>query len=86
MSYSKDLDEYTEDELLEELHRRKQLNAQGKCDYCGRPAECTVACKFPARHATAKNVVKTLHRDSKDYNPNEGYEHPLKKVNGPNQL
>lgn len=49
MGYPRDLDEYTEEELLEELAQRKKLRAEGKCDYCQR-AGGTPPCKFTERH------------------------------------
>ena len=52
MSYPKDLDEYTDDELKDELGRRKQLMLKGLCTYCNRPGE-TPTCKFPDRHRQA---------------------------------
>lgn len=49
MSYPKDLNEYTDIELLEELGGRAESRAGGRCDYCGRlPIE--PECKFPGRH------------------------------------
>ena len=50
MSYPKDLDEYSEKELVAELNRRFVARSRGVCDYCGRPPEAP-ACKFPERHA-----------------------------------
>lgn len=49
MSYIKDLDEYTEKELLDELQHRKILQDQNLCDYCGRKSTEPV-CRFPSRH------------------------------------
>lgn len=57
MSYPKDLDEYNERELLQELERRKTLREQGKCDYCG--GDGPVACKFPTRHGPASYARQT---------------------------
>lgn len=50
MSYPKDLDEYTDAQLREELARREQARAEGRCDYCGR-GNAASACRFPNRHA-----------------------------------
>jgi hypothetical protein len=50
MSYPKDLDEYSEKELVAELNRRFVVRSRGVCDYCGRSPEAP-ACKFPERHA-----------------------------------
>jgi hypothetical protein len=61
MSYPKSLDEFPAYQLEAELSRRKQLQEQGKCDYCGRSVE-TLSCKFPERHRRpqrAPKVVKT---------------------------
>ena len=49
MSYPKDLDEYTDNELTHELQRRMRLRERGLCDYCGR-TDVTPTCKFPERH------------------------------------
>lgn len=49
MSYPRDLDEIPTVELKQELETRRQLQMQGRCDYCGRsPTE--PPCKFPKRH------------------------------------
>lgn len=53
MSYHKDLDEYTEQQLKNELERRRSLRDEGKCDYCQQLGN-TTDCKFPERHAVAK--------------------------------
>lgn len=52
MSYFKDLDEYTDEELLRELERRMRDRGKRVCDYCHREAG-TPSCKFPLRHALA---------------------------------
>lgn len=49
MSYPKDIDEYSQDEILIELERRYFLRARGNCDYCGRSLGAP-ACKLPERH------------------------------------
>ena len=46
----KDLDEFTESQLKEELERRHQHRCIGMCDYCGRKAQSKPECKFPKRH------------------------------------
>lgn len=56
MSYPRDLDEYTEEELRAELRRREAFRALGLCDYCGRPALTT--CRFPDRHRAARRAAK----------------------------
>lgn len=52
MSYSRDLDEYNESELLRELQRRNDLRRDGNCDYCKRHRIITkdAPCRFPNRH------------------------------------
>lgn len=52
MSYSRDLDEYAESELLRELQRRNDLRREGSCDYCKRHMILTkdAPCRFPNRH------------------------------------
>jgi hypothetical protein len=53
MSYPRDLDEIPTAELEQELETRRQLQMQGRCDYCGRlPTE--PPCKFPQRHNAPK--------------------------------
>lgn len=49
MSFPLDLDEIPEERLIAELERRRQLQADGKCDYCERDPN-SVPCKFPSRH------------------------------------
>lgn len=56
MSYQKDLDEMTTDELLEEIKRRNVSRVEGKCDYCNRSWDDT-PCKFPERHRPAGVIV-----------------------------
>lgn len=58
MSYPRDLDEVSEKELVSEISRRKLLRRKGNCDYCGRPAGCIPACRFPERHG--KKVKKNV--------------------------
>lgn len=61
MSYMKDIDEYTEKELVDELNRRRALRSEGRCDYChGLQGQLTNSefpqyrgsetCTFPDRH------------------------------------
>lgn len=50
MSYPKDLDEYTQEELKAELTRRQLQQSQGNCDYCGRKCGAFPPCKFHERH------------------------------------
>lgn len=56
MSYTRDLDEYMEHELVNELNRRKELQKKGLCDYCGRDGT-TQSCKFHDRHQIAVNFI-----------------------------
>ena len=56
MTHFKDLDEYREVELLEELARRAQLRQYGRCDYCGRFRDEGEPCKFPRRHMLAMTI------------------------------
>ena len=59
MGYPKGLDEYDEDELRQELHRRQQAQIAGICDYCGRrPA--TSSCRFPERHRRTTGLGASL--------------------------
>ena len=49
MGYPRDLDEYSEEELAEEVRQRATLRAQGKCDYC-KGTDLNRPCRFPDRH------------------------------------
>ena len=49
MSYPKDLDEYDDEQLLEELRRRYDARKAGRCDYCGRTKKLK-SCRYEARH------------------------------------
>ena len=55
MSYSRDLDEYADVELVGEIERRKTARAQGLCDYCNRPVR-EESCRFPLRHRPAAKI------------------------------
>ena len=57
MSYPRDLDEYTDDELTNEIRRRAEHRRLGQCHYCGRPVTAE-PCKF-----------KNLHRDDPGTKP-----------------
>lgn len=46
----KDLSEYDEMQLLNEISRRQAERAKGRCEYCGRSFR-SEPCKFPERHA-----------------------------------
>ncbi len=48
----KELDEYSDQELRDEINRRLGAGWKGQCDYCGRTSD-TPPCKFPERHAAA---------------------------------
>ena len=50
MSYPRDLDEYTEKELNDELILRDARQKVGLCDYCNRQINSEPVCKFPKRH------------------------------------
>lgn len=49
MSYPKDIEDYTTEELLVEVKRRLACKARGQCHYCLRPHD-TSPCKFPNVH------------------------------------
>lgn len=59
MSYPKDLDEYTEAQLQEELARREDVRAQGRCDYCG-GLQTETSCKFPERHHHVQTRIREV--------------------------
>lgn len=49
MSYPRDIDEYTTEELVGEIMLRQKRRYRERCDYCDRLPD-TDPCKFPARH------------------------------------
>lgn len=51
--YLRHLSEYTDGELLRELHERARRRHVGICDYCGLRAD-DPECRFPERHRMAK--------------------------------
>lgn len=53
MSHLRDLDEYSDRELENELQQRREREAQGVCSYCGRPGY-TPTCKFENRHLSKR--------------------------------
>lgn len=55
MSYPRDLDEYSDVELVGEVTRRKEARAKGLCDYCNRPVS-EPSCRFPLRHRPAGKI------------------------------
>lgn len=57
MSWHRDLDEITEHELREEIHRREQARLRGDCDYCGRRIGEPPYCKFSDRHVTGMRLT-----------------------------
>ena len=46
MSYQKDLDEYRDEELLNELQRRQAMRKQGRCSYCKQPIHSEKECRL----------------------------------------
>ncbi len=53
MSYPRDIDEYTNLELVAELKLRADRTYYGRCDYCDRFKDEGEPCKFPRRHVVA---------------------------------
>ena len=49
MSYPRDLDDYSEKELRDEISRREVLAKKGLCTYCEGKRN-TTPCQYPARH------------------------------------
>lgn len=49
MSYPRDLDEYSDDELEAERQRRVKLRARGQCPYCRQDFE-DPPCRHPEQH------------------------------------
>jgi len=63
MSYPRDLDEYTSEDLVAEIMRRQAARASERCDYCNRlPTQD--ACKFPARHNLSTTPPAVLFADA----------------------
>ena len=54
MSYPRDLEDYSDVELAEEIMRRARNRAIDRCDYCGKTDE-SPACKYPQRHTTRRD-------------------------------
>lgn len=59
MSYQKELDEYTDEQLQEEIQRRISLNAIGCCTYCNRLGS-TESCKQIEQHKKAKDKLDLI--------------------------
>jgi hypothetical protein len=55
MSYRLDIDEYTAEQLREEIRLRENRRLMGNCDYCNRPRD-EKSCKFPKRHASTSET------------------------------
>ncbi len=53
--WPRELDEYSDQELKDELRRRELERAAYRCDYCHR-SYSSHPCKFPTRHAMPKPV------------------------------
>ena len=49
MNYPRVLDEYSDDEPLDEIKRRQKAREKGRCDCC-RQARTAQPCRFPERH------------------------------------
>lgn len=50
MSFPLELDEYTMQQIENELHRRRVLRSAGLCTYCRRMIGVIPQCRFPDRH------------------------------------
>lgn len=66
MSYPRDLDDYKDEELINELARRCAERSKGNCDYCRRPrtettisgvTRPTIACNS-GRHVLDENHLR----------------------------
>lgn len=57
--YLRAIVEYTDGELLRELHERARRRNMGVCDYCGMRRDDNVDCRFPERHRMAKTRDET---------------------------
>ena len=49
MGYPKSLEEYTDEQIVNELERRAAAIRAGQCTYCDRPQDAEV-CRFAERH------------------------------------
>lgn len=58
MGYPRDLDEHTDNELLNELSDRAVKRNYGRCDYCNRLQDEGDPCKFPERHRHALTLAE----------------------------
>lgn len=56
--YLRAITEYTDGELLRELHERARRRHIGVCDYCGLRRD-DEECRFPDRHRLAKRRGET---------------------------
>lgn len=64
MSFPRDLDEYTIDELIEELRRRQRALAQEQCPYCQRSLSGP-ACRYPEQHRANVMIARFVaHADA----------------------
>lgn len=63
MSYPRDLDEMSEDELRLEIIRRREARLAGQCDYCARPLDAEPACRFPGRHGRVRSPAPVRHEE-----------------------
>ncbi len=63
MSYPRDIDDYSDSELRQELERREILRKGGVCDYCERRGT-DPTCKHDDRHLLAKRNLLTKQEQS----------------------
>ena len=50
MSYPQDIEDFTIQQLLDEINERVARHSIGHCSYCKRMHGQKPACKFPRRH------------------------------------
>jgi hypothetical protein len=60
MSYPRDLDDYSDEELVSELSRRHINRLVGKCDYCGRPSNKKARCGSGRHTLTAQDLCNLI--------------------------
>lgn len=65
MSYPKELDEYTDEELEKEIQRRAKLNNEGKCTYCNKLGSSPF-CKQYSQHKKAKDFLENQGKDTRN--------------------
>jgi hypothetical protein len=56
VSYPKDLDEYTDEQLVAEIDRRRYAESKGLCSYCGYQRFKTIKQSLLERQAAGQDI------------------------------